>query len=168
MSAFFTLILKVHFSTLKIAATIELSASFGFLYLIIFFRVRIWYKLLAGKGSSKSPHLIIISLLARSIEVFSIENAPLTIKFLNGLLGVLVGLWIYYFIRDSIPCQAAKWGLMLCLFFPSLLLWSITGLKDTFCMFLIVMVLFLSKSIVKRYKLLGFLILMFSMFLKKN
>ncbi|MBP7055340.1 MAG: glycosyltransferase family 39 protein [Candidatus Omnitrophica bacterium] len=62
--------------------------------------------------------------------------STLTIKLFNSLLGVMTGFVAYIFLRKKIGTRVAAISLFLILFYPSILVWSITGLKDTLLMFL--------------------------------
>jgi hypothetical protein len=57
--------------------------------------------------------------------------SSLTLKLLNGLFSVCTGFLIYGFVRAWWTPRAALFAAGAVLFFPSLFLWSVSGLKDT-------------------------------------
>lgn len=69
---------------------------------------------------------------------------------INSLLGVLTAINLYFLLifltNNKITVNLKKISLLLFLFFPSLFLWSVTNLRDTFIIFLFsVFLLFASK-----------------------
>jgi hypothetical protein len=63
--------------------------------------------------------------------------APITVKFINSSLSVFTAVLIFFFVKDRFSDKAANIALLLCLFWPSLLMWSVTGLKESLSIFLI-------------------------------
>ncbi|MDD4910406.1 MAG: hypothetical protein PHR44_07020 [Candidatus Omnitrophica bacterium] len=68
---------------------------------------------------------------------------PVIIKLINSLLSVLTGILLFILVRRSFSLRAAKIALILTLFWPSVLLWSTTGLKESLLIFLVVLNIFI-------------------------
>lgn len=56
--------------------------------------------------------------------------SPITVKWLNCLLGALIGLLVYGLARDGFNRPIARSAAVCVSFFPSLIFWSATNLKD--------------------------------------
>ena len=56
--------------------------------------------------------------------------SPVTVKFLNCLLGALMGPLVYGIARRCFNLSTARWAAVWVAFFPSLILWATTNLKD--------------------------------------
>ena len=85
-------------------------------------------------------------------------------KFLNSLFALIGGFLIYYFTRERIGSKTSVVAMALVLFFPSILLWSVTSLKEPFIItgtFLIVLLLvkFIQKPLT--WKGVGFFVCAF-------
>ncbi len=57
-------------------------------------------------------------------------HSPLTVKWFNVCLGVLTAGLLYDLVRRMAGVTAARVAMLLVLWWPSMLLWSVTGLKD--------------------------------------
>lgn len=89
--------------------------------------------------------------------VFSLfGTTPLSIKLFNSLLSVLTAFLLYRYSRERMGEQAAIAGMALVLFYPSLVLWSVTGLRESPLIFLCTVALLvagrLSSSNVSRVR----------------
>lgn len=56
--------------------------------------------------------------------------SPISVKFINCLLGALLGPVLFYLARSCFNASIAKWSSLTVSFFPSLLFWSATNLKE--------------------------------------
>ncbi len=68
-------------------------------------------------------------------------------KILNGLFWIMGLFWLYIFFRERFINANLKWGLMIGLFLPSLLIFSSSGLKDSLLFFLVVSIIFSSHKL---------------------
>ncbi|MBI3317762.1 MAG: glycosyltransferase family 39 protein [Candidatus Omnitrophica bacterium] len=83
--------------------------------------IRKYYR--EGYGNNFYLHLI-----ALFYSVFGFS--PVAVKLINGLLGALMGPVLFLVFRNLFPIPAARWAAGICAFFPSILLWSVTNLKE--------------------------------------
>jgi hypothetical protein len=79
----------------------------------------------------------------------------LAAKILNGLMWVMGSFWLYVFFRERFVNAKIKYGLIVCLFTPSALIFSSSGLKDSLLFFLIVSIIF-SSHMLERSKHRGY------------
>lgn len=79
----------------------------------------------------------------------------LAAKILNGLMWVMGSFWLYVFFRERFANVKMKYGLMICLFMPSALIFSSSGLKDSLLFFLIISIIF-SSHMLERSKHKGY------------
>lgn len=68
---------------------------------------------------------------------------PIIIKLVNSLLSVFTGILLFMIARKFFSEKTAKIVLVLTLFWPSILLWSVTGIKESILIFLIALNFFL-------------------------
>jgi len=61
--------------------------------------------------------------------------SPISSKLMNCLLGTLAGLFVYFTVKEVFNKKAAKLSAIMVVFFPSMFLWSINNLKDSFLIF---------------------------------
>lgn len=78
--------------------------------------------------------------------------SPLSIKFLHGLIGVLIAWLVFRFLRLEGLVRAAPLALIATAFYPSLFFWSVTGLRETwiFLLSLILLGLYVRGDSAKR------------------
>lgn len=62
--------------------------------------------------------------------------SPISAIFLNCLFSVMTGVVYYYMAKEMASTWVAKMTAVLVVFFPSLIIWSIVNLKDSFFIFL--------------------------------
>ena len=77
---------------------------------------------------------------------------PLMIKLLNSVFCVLAAIFIYAIVRDIFDINTARLSLLLVIFYPSLVFWSITGLKEAFILFFISLFLWSTLKLQKVFK----------------
>ncbi len=70
-------------------------------------------------------------------------------KILNGLLWAIASFWIYLFFRDRFTARGIKFGLCLMLFYPTYMLISSSGLKDSLLFFLLTAIVFATHMLEK-------------------
>ncbi len=70
-------------------------------------------------------------------------------KFLNSLFAIIMAFLIYYFLRNRTGPVSAILAMALVLFFPSMLIWSITSLKDLFVIFTTFVIILLLTRLVE-------------------
>ncbi len=68
--------------------------------------------------------------------------SPISVKWLNGWFGALQSIVLFFLAKSSFQSTIARWTSVLVAFFPTLLLWSATNLKDPL-LFLLTSLLFL-------------------------
>lgn len=68
---------------------------------------------------------------------------PLVIKFINSILSVFSGVLLFMLAKKMFSVRIANIVLILVIFWPSLFLWSITGLKDTLLIFLVTLSIYI-------------------------
>lgn len=78
--------------------------------------------------------------------------SPLSIKLLNGLLFTCAAIILYFIVRDIFDIKVAKMSLLIILFWPSNLLWSITGLKEAITFLSLVMSMWLILEFLAKRK----------------
>ncbi|MFH1508126.1 MAG: glycosyltransferase family 39 protein [Candidatus Omnitrophota bacterium] len=78
-------------------------------------------------------------LLAFFHKIFGFS--PISSTLLNCLFGSLIGTFSYLIAREYLSIKVARLTAVMVSFFPSLFLWSITNLKDTFMILCIVFIL---------------------------
>lgn len=94
----------------------------------------------------------------------SFGYSPVSSRFINCLLGAWTGILVYFTLKNIFDERSAKLAGVLAAFWPSLVLWSITNLKETsvtllFCL----MLFFLTKlQITRKARYLGFVLLAIS------
>ncbi|MBI3616101.1 MAG: glycosyltransferase family 39 protein [Candidatus Omnitrophica bacterium] len=59
------------------------------------------------------------------------DFSPIAVKFINCLLGALLGPILFYLGKECFSREVARWASGTASFFPSLILWSASNLKDT-------------------------------------
>ncbi len=64
--------------------------------------------------------------------------SPTAVKGISALLGVVTGIMVHDLVRVYANPRAAKLAAVLVWFWPSLVLWSVTNLKDPYAIFLLV------------------------------
>lgn len=92
---------------------------------------------------------------------------PIAVKFINSLLSLFTGILLFFLIKDMFLVETAKISLILSLFWPSIFLWSITGLKDSLIFFLITICIY-GFSKLKKYLNFSECILVLIMLILKN
>lgn len=89
---------------------------------------------------------------------------PLTIKFINSILSVFTGVLVFMLANKMFPVKIANITLVLVVFWPSLFLWSITGLKDPLLFFLIILVIYIYLEYIrKKFRLFEYTLLLLSL-----
>lgn len=68
--------------------------------------------------------------------------APITVKFINSFLSIFTAILLFILVRDMFSLKAANITLVLSLFWPSIFLWSATGVKELLTIFLITICIF--------------------------
>lgn len=103
-----------------------------------------------------TSHLYILSAFY-SLFGFS----PISVTFLNCIFSVSTGIIYYSIAKELFGVKAAKITAVLIIFFPSLILWSITNLKDSLFIFLTGLILwsFMQIAIYKKKRHIILLIL---------
>lgn len=90
--------------------------------------------------------------------------SPFLVTTLNCFFSVWTGLVVYSLVRRWAAPQAAQWAALLTTFFPSLILWSLTNLKDPTFIFWITLLpwawWFYARTQAKRYIALSLLSLL--------
>lgn len=85
--------------------------------------------------------------------------SPTAIKGISALLGVLTGLLIYDMTRHLAGRGAARLACLFVWYWPSLILWSVTNLKDPYIIFLLCLAIWSFQRWVGRQQRVGYLIL---------
>jgi hypothetical protein len=85
---------------------------------------------------------------------------PLVPAFLNCLIGSLSALFIFYLCRESFDRRSAIVASLLAMFFPSIMLWASINLKDALTAFCIVMILWSTLRLQRKFSLLSLLLLL--------
>ena len=75
--------------------------------------------------------------------------SPCAVKLINCLLGSLMAVLVVLLGRSSFSAAPARWAGVLTAFFPSLMLWSATNLKDIPLTFLTLLILVLYTQILQ-------------------
>lgn len=73
--------------------------------------------------------------------------SPVSVKFLNGLVGALLGLTIYSLAKRCFNETIARWASIGVGCFPSLIFWSTTNLKDVLYLWLTLLALLLAMRL---------------------
>jgi len=105
-------------------------------------------------------YFVLISLLSSVIR----DYTPLLAKFINVILGSLIPLIIYSTFKGYIKDKAIRLATVFITFFPSLILWSVLALKDTFNLFLVVVNIFLYSKLLQRKSVKFFIFFIVSLF----
>ncbi len=105
-----------------------------------------------------SAYLYLISLF-----YFLFGFSPISFTFTNCILGVLTGIIYYFIAKDLAGRREARLVSILVVFFPSLIIWSITNLKDPFFIFLIALTLWAFIKLVTTKQVKFLIILFFAM-----
>jgi 4-amino-4-deoxy-L-arabinose transferase-like glycosyltransferase len=84
-----------------------------------------------GELYGRSGHVYAITLF---YSLFG--YSPAAVKGISALFGVLTGLLVYDLTRDLAGTRAARLACWLVWYWPSLMLWSVTNLKDPYTVFL--------------------------------
>ena len=97
----------------------------------------------------RSGYLYLVSLF-----YFIFGFSPISVTFINSIIGVLTGLIYYFIAREISGRKSAKITIILVTSFPSLIVWSIVNLKDSLFIFLTgnilwLFLLFLNKNKVR-------------------
>jgi 4-amino-4-deoxy-L-arabinose transferase-like glycosyltransferase len=71
-----------------------------------------------------------------SILYFLFGYVPLLPKIINSILGASLGILTYLISRELFDKRVARLAMILVIFFPSLIFWSVLNLKDTMFIFL--------------------------------
>jgi len=85
---------------------------------------------------------------------------PVMVKFINSLASVFTAILLFLLIKEIFSVKTANIALVLGLFWPSILLWSATGLKDTLTSFWVTLGVFAFCKIKKHLNLLQFLLVL--------
>ncbi|UCB56952.1 MAG: glycosyltransferase family 39 protein [Candidatus Omnitrophota bacterium] len=85
--------------------------------------------------------------------------SPVSVSLINCIASVLTGILFYFMAKEIAGIKQAKIVASLVIFFPSLILWSITNLKDSMFIFFTAVILwaFMQVTIIKKN---GYLILL--------
>ena len=75
------------------------------------------------------------------------DFSPVAVKGINCLLGALLGSCIFFLAKACIDVGSARWACILVTFFPSLVLWSATNLKEPSLVLLTALLLWLFVKI---------------------
>lgn len=86
-------------------------------------------------------------------------------KLINFLFAVLIGIPIFFLVKDIFGKRAAKISAILAVFYPSLILWSMTNQRDTINIFLMIIVAFSWFGFQKKKKHIYFIPLLISVLL---
>jgi hypothetical protein len=92
--------------------------------------------------------------------------SPITVKFINCLLGALIPILIYA-IGKNFNKSSDKIACCLVMFFPSLIIWSTTNLKDTSVVFVSIIMLWSAIEFLKTNKIRYLLWISLCIFLQK-
>jgi 4-amino-4-deoxy-L-arabinose transferase-like glycosyltransferase len=87
------------------------------------------------------PYSILVYLYGVMFSAFN--YSPLAVKFLNSFLFVISGICFYSIAKKVFNESVARLSLFFILFYPSLIIWSITGLKESLILFLISFIIWL-------------------------
>ncbi len=81
-----------------------------------------------------------------------------TIKLLNSLVSILSGFVMYHFLRKRLGSYVSILTMIVILFWPTMLIWSVTGLKEPFIIFisLIILIIF-TKLLSEEFRLKKFI-----------
>ncbi|MBI3317687.1 MAG: glycosyltransferase family 39 protein [Candidatus Omnitrophica bacterium] len=82
-----------------------------------------------------------VHLMAAFYALFGFS--PVAVKLINCLLGALLGPVLFLLFREIFNGTIARWASGLCAFFPSLVLWSVTNLKEPLLILLTALLLLL-------------------------
>jgi len=111
--------------------------------------------------------------LSGNIHFYDIINAaiysfvgmsPLTMFFLNCLLGILSAVFIYFIVLEISNRHAARIAAILCAFWPSIFLWSTQNLKEPLTIFSIVFCIWAFIFFLKRYNPVYIVLVVLSIF----
>lgn len=71
--------------------------------------------------------------------------SPISVKFLNAWLGALLGITLFHLARSCFQSSIARWAALWASFFPSLVFWSASNLKEPlfFLLTSLILILFL-------------------------
>jgi len=83
-------------------------------------------------------------------------------KIVNGFLGTLVVIFIYFIVKEIYGNKVAGIASLLVAFFPSLILWSALLLKDTLTGFLIVLAIWNTMRLHNQFRIRSIIILLVS------
>lgn len=113
-------------------------------------------------GALPHPNIYQVTGLAylQGIIFSAYGYSALGIKVFNSTLGVLIGVVVYCFLRRRIGVHSSTIALFLILFYPSLIIWSSTGLKDLLVIFITLLFLIaIGKMINGEVRLKGIIIM---------
>lgn len=68
---------------------------------------------------------------------------PVALKFLNCFFSVATAVLLFYFLKDMVSSETAIIAFLMTIFWPSLLIWSVTGTKDSITVFSIMFSIFI-------------------------
>ena len=119
------------------------------------------------KGELPSPHTYQIRYFAYLLAFlyWLFGYSPLIVKLINCLLGALTAVVVYILAQQLFNTKAARLASVLTAFFPSLILWSITGLRDTALIFFIFVSFLILFQIMNKGKITYFPALFIALFI---
>jgi 4-amino-4-deoxy-L-arabinose transferase-like glycosyltransferase len=110
-----------------------------------FFTVRGWFleRFLSGEELSKTvinstfnPYGFSAHLFLLSLFYYYFGFSPISVILLNCIFSILTGVVYYYIAKRIFNVSAAKFCSFLIVFSPSLVIWSLTNMKDSLFIFL--------------------------------
>lgn len=92
--------------------------------------------------------------------------SPFSATLLNCTISVLTGITLYFIAKEASDLKTARITAVLCIFFPSLVLWSINNLKDSLYIFLTTLILWSYLKLIKAFRIRHLLLIIFSLLLQ--
>ncbi len=94
--------------------------------------------------------------------------SPISVTFINSLLSVLTGVFYYFIAKEIADKRSARITLFLVVFFPSMVLWSITNLKDSYFIFLTTLAFWAFIKLLKTKQMRYLVLSVFSLVLQSS
>lgn len=92
--------------------------------------------------------------------------APISAKFINVMAGVLTSVFFYYALKTCLNERVARLAAVFIMFFPTLLFWSATNMKESVSIFLTAVCMLALVKLVDKFKLSYALVLILALFLQ--
>lgn len=86
-----------------------------------------------------------------AVLAYVFGNTEMPIKLVNALVGALAPRYVYLIGRELFGLPVARRAVVMCEFFPSLILWSAVNIRDIWVVFLILFISWKSLQVVRGY-----------------